>query len=338
MLFDNGINEIKGLLTSFLGEPKNDNTEGWIQFCCPCCAERKCVESDGKYNLEVNIEKGVYHCWVCGDTDDMKGKISQLIRKYGNQQLLSEYYTIIKNIKESSLYCLYGGDKFNDDFIDDVQEVYLPFGCKPITKEDKNAEEAYEYLIKRGLDEYFIKTYNLKYIGDDEKKPVMKNRIIIPSYDMYGNLNYWVGRDYRGDAFLRYKNPKIEKTKFIFNEKFVNWYENITLVEGVFDHMVVPNSIPLLGKTLNRDSIHYEMLLQRAKANINIFLDDDALDNAMKMYKFLNKSVLKDRVRLIRCPNGYDASSLYQEKGKEGIIEVMRKAEKIDEYDLQFIA
>ena len=31
MLFDNGINEIKDLLTSFLGEPKNDNTEGWIQ-------------------------------------------------------------------------------------------------------------------------------------------------------------------------------------------------------------------------------------------------------------------------------------------------------------------
>lgn len=337
-MFSNSVLEIKSLLSSFLGEPKSMDDNPQTQFCCPCCAEMKCVESDGKYNLECNIEKGVYQCWVCGETNDMSGKISNLIKKYGNQEILNEYYNIIRDIKESTLYSLFGNDTFNDDFVDDYIELKLPFGSKKITVEDNNAIEAYNYLINRGLSDYFINTFNLHYIGDNHKNPLMRNRIIIPSYNQHGELNYWVGRDYKGDSNLRYRNPKIEKKLFIFNEKLVNWYDNITIVEGVFDHMVVPNSIPLLGKALKEDYALYESLIKYAKCNINIFLDSDAIANAKKLYKFLNVGVLKDRIRLITPPNGYDASNVYEKFGKKGIIELLQNAEKIDDYDLQFIS
>ena len=222
-MFENGINEIKTLLSTFLGEPKVFDSNPQVQFCCPCCAERKGVDSDRRYNLEINIEKGIYKCWVCCDTDGMSGKISNLIKKYGNSQILSEYYQIIKNIKESSLYVLYGTDKFNDDFIDDYNEVSLPSNFKFINKNDKYSREAYEYLIKRGLNDYFIETYKIGYVGWSDEI-IMRNRIVIPSYNEYGELNYWVGRDYRSNSLMRYKNPKIEKKNFIFNEKLVNWY------------------------------------------------------------------------------------------------------------------
>lgn len=332
-MFQNGINEIKNLLSTFLGDTKSDSYSSQVQFCCPCCAEHKGVESDKRYNLEVNIEKGVYKCWVCCDTDGMSGKISNLIKKYGNEQILSEYYQLIKDIKESSLYSLYGSNKFDDDFIDDYNEVSLPIDFKYINKDDKYSKQAYNYLIKRGLNEYFIKTYNIGYVGYS-KDYSMRNRIIIPSYNEYGELNYWVGRDYIGNSKLRYKNPNIEKKNFIFNEKFINWYDNVTLVEGVFDHIVVPNSIPLLGKTINTDFALYKTLMLKAKANVNIFLDDDAYVNALKLYKLLDDDKLKGRIRLIKCPEGFDASSIYENYKTKGILRILQKAEKIDEFDL----
>lgn len=332
-MFDSGINEIKSLLSKFLGESKTNDSNPQVQFCCPCCAEHKGVESDGRYNLEINIEKGLYNCWVCCETDGMKGRISSLIKKYGNKQILAEYYSIVKNIKESSLYYLYGNDKFTDDFVDYFDDVTLPYDFKYIDKNDTNSKPAYEYLIKRGLNDYFIKTYKLGYVANS-KDYSMNNRIIIPSYNCYGELNYWVGRDYTGQSKLRYKNPKIEKKDFVFNENFVNWYDNVTLVEGVFDHMVVPNSIPLLGKTINKDFAIYDTLINKAKANVNIFLDDDAYVNALKLYKLLDNTNLKNRIRLIKCPDGYDASSIYEKYNVKGILHLLRNAMQIDEYDL----
>ena len=332
-MFKNGINDIKILLSSFLGEPKTNDFNPQVQYCCPCCADHKGVESDKRYNLEINIEKGVYKCWVCCDTDGMSGKISNLIKKYGNSDILSEYYQIIKDIKESSLYSLYGNNNFDDDFVDDYNDILLPKDFKYIDKNNKYSKPAYDYLIKRGLNDYFIKLYNIGYVGFSSDFS-MRNRIIIPSYNEYGELNYWVGRDYVGNSKLRYKNPNVEKKNFIFNEKLINWYDNITLVEGVFDHIVVPNSIPLLGKTINKDFAVYKALMEKAKANINIFLDDDAYINALKLYKLLDNDVLKGRIRLIKCPDGFDASSIYEKYKTKGILRVLQKAEKVHEYDL----
>ena len=162
----------------------------------------------------------------------------------------------------------------------------------------------------------------------------IKFLLIIPSYDETGELNYWVGRDYTGMNKVKYCNPNIQKTSIVFNEGLVNWYEDITLVEGPFDHIVVPNSIPLLGKSLTRENAVYKALLLKAKANINILLDDDAYDNAFKMYKFLNGRDFKDRVRLIKCPDGYDASLIFENYGKKGILRLLSSAIKVSEYDL----
>ena len=165
----------------------------------------------------------------------------------------------------------------------------------------------------------------------------MSSRIIIPSYSKWGDLNYYVARDYTGKRIYRkYNNPLIKKTNFVFNEKLINWYDNVTLVEGAFDHIVVPNSIPLLGKTLKTDYATYAQVVNKAMSNVNIFLDDDALEDAIKIYRLLDSTRLKGRVRLIQCPYGYDASDIYKEYKNKGIIDVMRTAKKVNEFDLLF--
>jgi hypothetical protein len=45
---------------------------------------------------------------------------------------------------------------------------------------------------------------------------------------------------------LKYINPKAEKQEIIFNIGKLNLDATIYLVEGVTDHIVTPNSIPLL--------------------------------------------------------------------------------------------
>ena len=201
------------------------------------------------------------------------------------------------------------------------------------------AKEAIDYLQKRNISWYLIDYYNIGYVPYWSKDKEMRNRIVIPSYDEFGELNYFVARDYTGKRKLRkYNNPDIKKTDFVFNEDKINWYEYITLVEGAFDHMVVPNSIPLLGKTLKRDYATFNTVITKAKANVNVLLDDDALNDAKKIYKLLSSTNLKGRVRLIECPDGYDASDIYQKFGKKGIRKLMQRAKEIEEFELVSVA
>ena len=328
---------IREIVESAIGTPRRDS-DGWMEYCCPYCALEKGVESDGKYNLAVNYgedgkTKSFFHCWRCG----VSGKLSKLLKDFGTSDSLSRYYNELKNIKNSLLYNMDFGSDLNDFQMENTIE--LPKDYRKITTKDKYANEAIEYLKKRNLDEYFIQYYNIGYVPywSDDKE--MRNRIVIPSYDEYGELNYYVARDYTGRRkYRKYNNPDIKKTMFVFNEDKINWYEDVTLVEGAFDHMVVPNSIPLLGKTLKRDYATFKAIVSKAKANVNVLLDDDALNDAKKIYKLLSSTNLKGRVRLIECPDGYDASDIYQKFGKKGIRKLMQRAEELDDFELVSIA
>ena len=100
------------------------------------------------------------------------------------------------------------------------------------------------------------------------------------------------------------------------------------------DAVSVPNSIPLLGKSLNEDFVLYGALVEKARAKVVIMLDNDAIEDAKEMYRFLNCGVLKDRIRIVECPNGYDPSLFYQKFGKNGILKLMRSARRLNEYEL----
>ena len=324
--------EIKETIDKIIGEPRKE-TSDWLEYNCPYCAIENNGEPDNKFNLALNLygnkHKQFFHCWKCGES----GKISKLIKTFGDSSDLKEYFNSIKNIREQLLY---RSDNFEnlDILLLDV-DLELPSGYRKIKNTDKYAVEVIEYLKERNIDEKFIEKYNIGYVPywDDNKN--MRSRVIIPSYDEFGELNYYIARDYtKKRKYRKYNNPEIPKTNFVFNECLINWYEDVTLVEGVFDHMVIPNSIPLLGKSLKREDMVYRTLIQKAKQNVNILLDDDAVKDALKIYKLLENGPLKGRVRIIYTQDGLDASDIYQIYGREGVKQLLLKAEKVDEYDL----
>ena len=324
---------IREIVENILGSPRRDN-EGWREYNCVYCALEKGVESDGKYNMALNYgddmkTKPHFHCWRCGTS----GKLSKLLKDFGTHDSLTKYYRELKDIRSSLLYNIDFGTNAEDFQFENTVE--LPKDYRKINEKDKYAKEAIEYLQNRGLDKFFIETYNIGYIPYWSKDKEMRNRIIIPSYDEYGELNYYIARDYSGKRrYRKYNNPDVKKTLFVFNEDKINWYEDVTLVEGVLDHMMIPNSIPLLGKTLKRDYATFDAVVKKARCNVNVLLDDDALNDAKKIYKLLNSTSLKGKIRLIECPNGYDASDIYKKFGKRGIKQLMNRAKTIEEFEL----
>lgn len=324
---------IKSIVNNVLGSPKRDysGSGGWYEYNCPNCADEKGY-TDNKYNFAVQIgDEGLWgHCWRCG----YHGKLSKVIKKYGTPMDMSEYKDEVSAIKESRYFTLSVGtmDNINDLLSDD--ELMMPNGFSLIDKDRLDCKEAVNYLNRRGVDFDIISKYNIGYVPDRNGR--YSKRVVIPSYDAYGDLNYWVARDYSGKSKTKIINPEVDKKRIVFNEYHINWYEPITLVEGPFDHIVVPNSIPLLGKTIDEECEVFRQLVNKSHSNINILLDYDAISDAYKLYKFL-RNMFSDRVRVIECPDGYDASDYYRDYGKSGIISLMRRARKLNDYELSVI-
>jgi hypothetical protein len=335
------IRKIYDILVLILGESKSgfDNDNFQYQFPCPKCIERNGITEARKFNLELNIKSQLFNCWSCSSIDEhMSGTIVKLIRMYGSEKLLQEYKEVIHQIRESELYKLnFGSNDFNiDTSIIEKEELKLPSSFKRFKKDGKNNWGAMKYLTKRGIGWDIIEKYKIGYTEKEEENKKGSFRVIIPSYSAIGELNYWVGRDYlpQNDKYpsrVKYDNPKVEKRNIIFNEEKLQWDTDITLVEGPFDHIVVPNSVPLLGKALNKEYKLYWDLISKCNANVNIFLDGDAFSTVKELYSFLNHGRLYGKVRYIPVEGDEDPSSLYQKGGYKEIARHLSNAQQIDE-------
>lgn len=325
------------ILIAFLGEAKGgfDGEHTQLQFGCPHCAEKHGDRELQKYNLECNFF--VFHCWKCTseDDDEMHGSVFKLIKLYGNEQLYKDYKECVISLKESKLYNFDFANDFKVD-LSQIDEVKLPNGFRPFKEDRFYPPQAMEYIQKRGITWDIIHEYNLGFTTYSEDDKIASNRIIIPSYNKFGELNYWTGRDFTNNPKRqRYYNPKTERKSLIFNEEKIQWDADINIVEGPFDHLVVPNSIPLLGKALNKDYKLFWELLTKANANINIFLDGDAYDTVIETYKALNHGRLYNKIRYVPIKKENDPSLLFQLGGNRAILEHLKNAQQIKEVYLQ---
>ncbi len=305
------------ILEDFLGKSrKHYENKSQITFDCPeCSLEKNMPDGDGKGNLEVNYNSRIYNCWACSEINNTHGTINKLIRKYGNNTHFKRYKLLIPD----TVFTI--GD-IKQHTIDGLPKAFTPLY---IERDNFDYYKAIEYLKKRNIGIDLIKKYNIGYaiVGD------YKGRIIFPSYDSYGEINYYVGRSYDKYNKLKYKNPEVSKMEIIFNENRVNWDSNIYLVEGVFDHISIPNSIPMLGKVLN-DILH-KKLIEKAGSKIIIVLDYDAKKDAHKLYKKLNSSKLRNKILIVDMPKGFDIADVHQKLGNKGVIKLLSTAKKIKE-------
>ena len=248
-----------------------------------------------KPKLQVNIQTGKWHCWVSNQGGH---NLYQLFKKVGAGY--NEFKELNTLLGDTSFY-----QKDNDTKSEVIQ---LPKEMKSLSDPFDTSiikEHAIRFLRKRGITKEDITRYNLGYCQSGK----YNNRIIIPSYDSKGQLNYFVGRDFYSSNF-KYMNPPNVAKDVIGFDLYVNWSLPIILVEGVFDAMSVKsNSIPLFGKTILPKL--YKKIVENKVKDIFIILDSDAFDDAIRMTeKFVNEGINVNFVKL----DGQDPNDLGYKK------------------------
>ena len=165
-------------------------------------------------------------------------------------------------IKSSNTFCFWS-------FVISAKVSVQFLGTK-INTTDPDTKSALNYLYNRGITEENIWYYG---IGISESSQEWKKRIIFPSFDKTGNLNFFLGRTKEKKVFPTYKNCETDKNEIIFNELKIDFLKEITIVEGPFDMIKSgQNSVPILGSSLSEDS---KLFLEILKNNTPVLLGLD---------------------------------------------------------------
>ena len=262
------------LLESVLGKGKPTSRSNY-KFFSP-------FKSHYKPKLEVRTqpdENGNYtwHCWI----SDTRGKsIYSLFRKLNVPKNRIEE---LNKIIDQSKY------RANSATVRVEETIQLPSDYHPlwIYRKSWEYDSAIRYLKSRGISIFDIIRYRIGYAEQGE----YRGRIIVPSYDTDGQLNYFISRLYRvRENGLKYKNPTVSKDIIGF-EMMINWNEPIILCEGSFDAMAIKrNAIPLFGKAIQPTL--QRKIIEKQVRDIYICLDADALKNALDISeRFMNEGL-----------------------------------------------
>jgi len=268
-----------------------------LAFYCPFCNHHK-------QKLQVNTETQKWHCWTCNSGGK---KLTSLLKRLDVDR---KTISIIREI--------YGDSHYNPQNEDEGTKVYiqLPKEFISLNEEPKGFNPEYKhaihYLNERGITQNEIIKYNIGYCKDG----LYSRRVIVPSYNYDGQLNYFVSRSYYSEEKMKYKNPPISKN-VICLESQINWNEPIILCEGVFDAITIKrNAIPLLGKFPSK--LLVEKIFMSGVSDIIISLDNDAINEALKAAEYFRKQGINVKMMYLKDKDaaeiGYD--KFYEELKK----------------------
>jgi len=236
---------------------------------CPACGD-----GSKKRKFSINTETWNCHCWVCG----IKGKNPYKIFKDNLTSEAAEFF-------RSSF--LSNGEVCNKSNIFIDKKLKLPHGFIPLFLDknyfDPDVKSCLSYLRRRGLtrrDLWYFK------IGTSLSGR-FRRRVIIPSFDMDGDLNYFSSRSIDDSAKPKYINSKASKTDIVFNEINIDWSREITITEGPFDLFKCnQNSTCILGTSFHEGTYLFRRIVANKTPAI-IALDSDMMSKSTKMAELL---------------------------------------------------
>jgi hypothetical protein len=228
-------------------------------YFCPFC-------SHYKKKLEVNVKTQEWHCWICNSSG--KSIRSLFFKLKTKEKYFDELYKIVgQNWKRS--------EETRHIILPSLPDAFIPLWK---TSNSFDYGHAMSYLQKRNVTMDDIIRYNIGFCETGE----YQHRVLVPSYDKNGDVNFFAARAYHEGNSYKYMLPPWPKDIIGF-ELFVNWDEPITLVEGTFDAMAVKNNaIPLFGTTISF-ALKLAIVVNKVK-RVNIVLDNDALKQAVDIF------------------------------------------------------
>jgi hypothetical protein len=291
---------VQSLLEIYLGKGKK-LAKGDYAYYCPVCQHKN-------QKLMVNVISGAYNCFTCHPQTKGKTPVS-LLKKIGapTEAILEMKGYFVNDSTKIEV------EKENIPII--IPKEYISLGDISDTSLEKR--QALAYLKRRMVTSSDILKYNIGYC----KTGRYRNKVVVPSYDSRGRLNYFVARSFEKEPLQKIDSPSCNKSEMTGFEYYINWNVPVILCEGVFDAIAIKrNAIPLFGKTISKALMI--KLLQPQVKTIYLALDDDAImesiDHAQKLIDYGKE------VYLIRL-QGKDPSEI----GFEGMIQYLHNAQPV---------
>lgn len=252
--------KIKAIESTF-GKGKISSQGNDIAVSCPKCGDSK------KKKLSISLIDNKFNCWVCGYSGKNIGRY--IGKKHPG---FKELFTVDFEEESSS-----------------EEEIDFPEDFKVLTSYydkvyiDPDIKILVNYLKKRGVTKQMCEKYAFGF----SKERKFYKRVIIPSFDAEGKLNYYTARSVDVDSKLKYLNAKVKRSEVIFNEIYLDYSKKITLVEGPMDSILGPNnSVSLLGSFLTEKYKLFKNIIQH-KCDVRIILDSDAKSKQDKIADLL---------------------------------------------------
>lgn len=297
----------KGQFISFIekcfGSGTQSNQGANLSVVCPICKQKE----GGNYTkrkLVIQTAKGYNHCWIC---NYKSRNVANLLRRY-HPGYLTEYLTTF--IGTQQLRCAEDSVVLPDQ---EEPDLKLPSGFVLLAAE--MSKQANMYLSYRTALNYIAERFNTRLedlnstdmwywkFGISLNDQRYANRVIMPSFDMSGELNYYTCRAiYKTRP--KYINPGVHREDIIFNEMNINWKEPLILVEGPLDLIKCGdrNATCLLGSDLTSDYKLF-LLLAKNKTPVTLALDPDAKQKTLRIAEFLSEYDIP--VKILDIPEPY---------------------------------
>lgn len=222
------------------------STNGWFTTRCPFeCPNAK----SNKFCF--SIEREQVKCWQCA----YKCSVADFVMDY-EQIKYKEAKHLIQN---QEFIGLVDAEVLQSVRVVQQSSVELPAGFNSILDgETVLGRRARNYLAGRGfnLEELDARGFGYCDQHTEEKNNDYFGYIIIP-FKRNGQLQYFIGRDFLGNQFLRYKNPEtaafgVGKADLLYNEDALDMYDEIWLLEGCFDAETIgPEAVASMGWSLS---------------------------------------------------------------------------------------
>lgn len=259
------------LVNSILG-PGKPTARGNLSYVCPFHHS-----SSGSRKLEVNFNEGsktygYWGCWVCKKEAEGKNLVNLFKKLKTSNNKIHELKKILKDRIPQS----YHPQEIDEEEIKLPEEFIPYFEGKGLMK-----TRVTNYLKQRGLTREDIIKHNLGYCITGR----YAQRIIFPSYDEGGILNYFISRSINPLETFKYKGPKSSRNIIMF-EMFINWSLPIILCEGPMDAISIKrNALPLMGNDPQPELL--KKIINSNVKQIYLALDKDMLNKSIKFAQYL---------------------------------------------------
>lgn len=286
-------------------------TPGRVNIQCPLCGDHSNHGSFG-------IDRGDYQCWRCPGCSPARA-LSLAARLP-----LVEAQRVIKDYTTRSVHST-------------VQERKTATGKILESIPGGALEQPHiDYLHKRGFRaQQLVEQYGIKGTGPISiwKSSDFRLRVIIPIYDLDGNLVNFQGRDITGKQDLRYKGCPVAEAgvhhkHLLYGANLAKDLDRIVVVEGVLDQWRMgPGSVATFGTSMTREQVS---LLTRWPEVVFLFdPEEEAQEHARAAARDIaacGNKVWVARADLGKNPKGgpLDPGDLTPAEAQELMAELMR--------------